>query len=85
MAINIKSAIKKYGLTSIQVAERMGITPVGLSYHINGNPSIETINRIADAIGCDVSELFEQPKNNEINCPKCGTRLVLNEKKNPEQ
>ena len=77
MAINIKSAIKKYGLTSIQVAERMGITPVGLSYHINGNPSVEILNRIAEAIGCDISELFELPKKNTFDCPHCGKEIEI--------
>ena len=36
--------------------------PTGLSQHINGNPSVEVLERIATAIGCDVSELFDRPK-----------------------
>lgn len=61
MALNIKAAIKAYNLTSKEVANRMGITSVGLSQHINGNPSVEVLTRISKAIGCDVAELFDQP------------------------
>jgi transcriptional regulator with XRE-family HTH domain len=77
MGLNIKNAIKRKGLTSIDVAKKMGITTVGLSQHINGNPSIEVLTRIAEAIGVDISELFEQPAINIINCPNCGAKLTL--------
>jgi transcriptional regulator with XRE-family HTH domain len=77
MALNIKRVIKEKGLTSIEVAKRMGITTVGLSQHINGNPSIEVLTRIADAIDVDISELFEVPAINVINCPHCGEKLTL--------
>lgn len=61
MGLNIKKAIKERGLEVREVAQRMGITPTGLSQHINGNPTIEVLNRIAEAIGCEVSELFDCP------------------------
>nr|DAZ47026.1 MAG TPA: helix-turn-helix domain protein [Caudoviricetes sp.] len=79
MGLNIKKAIKSKGLEVKEVAKRMGITPTGLSQHINGNPSIEVLYRISDAIGCDVSELFEQPKkdNLSITCPHCGKDIEI--------
>lgn len=76
MALNIKQAIKNYGLTSKEVAERAGMTAVNLSYHINGNPSVEILYRIAAAIGCDVVELFD-PKKPTIVCPHCQQRIAL--------
>ena len=80
MSLNIKKAIKDNGLEVREVAKRMDISPTGLSQHINGNPSVEVLERIAKAIGCDVSDLFERPKSNEIICPKCGTKLEVKEK-----
>ena len=79
MSLNIKKAIKEHGLEVREVAKRMEITPTGLSQHINGNPSVEVLERIATAIGCDISELFEQPKNDAltINCPHCGKSINL--------
>lgn len=79
MSLNIKKAIKEHGLEVREVARRMDITPTGLSQHINGNPSVEVLERIASAIGCDVSELFEQPKNDSLSltCPHCGKSITL--------
>ena len=77
MALNIKRILKERGLTAMQVAERMGVTNVALSQHINGNPSVQTLERIAQAIGCDVTELFD-PLPPTIRCPKCNTEIVLN-------
>lgn len=76
----IKDTIKKYGTTVNEVASKMGITRITLSTHINGNPSTEILLRIADAIGCDVTELFSSDINqNTITCPKCGARFKLEE------
>mgnify|MGYP001182212694 CR=1 FL=1 len=80
MSLNIKKTIKKYGLEVREVAKRMNITPTGLSQHINGNPSVDVLERIASAIGCDISELFERPNDNVIKCPYCGNELELKKK-----
>lgn len=79
MGLNIKKTIKDHGLEVREVAKRMDISPTGLSQHINGNPSVEVLQRIADAIGCDVSELFEQPKSDiaSLTCPHCGKGIEI--------
>lgn len=79
MGLNIKKTIKDYGLEVREVAKRMEISPTGLSQHINGNPSVEVLQRIADAIGCDVSELFEHPKKDFLflTCPHCGKDIRI--------
>ena len=72
----------------------MGITPTALSQHINGkiyrgkrvdaNPSLDVLQRIADAIGCDVVELFDQKekiRSNTIICPHCGKPIILKTEK----
>ena len=68
--MDIKRVIKANGLTVKEVAERMGITSVGLSQHINGNPSVEVLERIAAAVGCKVGDFFAPT--NTITCPHCG-------------
>ena len=79
--MDIKRSIKANGLTVKEVAERMGITPVGLSQHINGNPSVEVLERIAASIGCNVGDFFAPQPTNTIMCPKCGTVLEVKERK----
>ena len=46
---------------------------------VNGNPTVETLNKIADAIGCPVTELFEQPKSDtaSLTCPHCGKNIQV--------
>ena len=75
----IKEAIKRNGTSVNEVADKMGISRVTLSTHINGNPSTEILLRIADAIGCPVTELFEQPKTNglTLTCPHCGKNINI--------
>ena len=65
--MDIKRTIKANGLTVKEVAEKMGITPVGLSQHINGNPSVEVLERIAAAIGCNVGDF--SPLNRRTQSP----------------
>jgi transcriptional regulator with XRE-family HTH domain len=76
MTLDIKSAIKAHDLEVRTIASRMGITPTALSQHINGkmykgkrvapNPSVEILQRIANAIGCDIVELFSSPSGSGI-------------------
>ena len=79
MPLRIKEVIKERGTTVQDLAERLGITRVGLSQHINGNPSVEVLERIASAIGCPVTELFEQPNKDvlSLTCPHCGKSITL--------
>lgn len=60
MALNIKNAIKEKGITSKELAERLNISKVTLSTQINGNPTIDTLEKIAKALECDVIDLFDQ-------------------------
>ena len=75
----IKDAMKRYGTSVNEVADKMGISRVTLSTHINGNPSTEVLLRIANAIGCPVTELFEQPKKDTLSltCPHCGKEINI--------
>lgn len=81
--VYIKDVLKKYGITQIDLAERMGINRVSLNVTLN-NPNIKlsTLDKLADAIGCDVAEFFTPlPTNadhNVITCPHCGAKLVIN-------
>lgn len=85
MSLRIKEVLKEEGLSVQEVADRMGISRVGLSQHLNGNPSTEVLERIALAMGVPTwrffaskEEIMDQDKN-VIICPKCGARFELKE------
>ncbi|MDR1201644.1 MAG: helix-turn-helix domain-containing protein [Tannerellaceae bacterium] len=79
MELRIKDVIKEKGLTIQSLADKMKINRVNLSSSINGNPTIETLSRIADALEVQVSDLFEKPAGDTITCPKCGTKFRMEE------
>lgn len=58
MELRVKEVIKAKGLTMQQVADVLGITRDTLTRNINGNPTIETLERIANALEVDITELF---------------------------
>lgn len=81
--MHIKETLKKIGLTQNELADRLGINRVSLSRLLSdkNDMRISTIKKIADAIGCDVTEFFTQSENadhNTITCPHCGEKLVIN-------
>ena len=53
--LRIKEIAKSKGLTLTEIAEKLGVS---LSNSINGNPTVETLQKIADALGVHVSDLF---------------------------
>lgn len=57
--MRIKEVIKEKGLTVEKVASRMGVKSPSLSRAINGNTTVEMLNRIAKALEVPVTELFE--------------------------
>ena len=79
----IKDALKQRGLTQNDLAGRLGINRVSLSRLLSdkNDMRISTIKKIADAIGCDVTEFFspaDTAEHNTITCPHCGEKLVIN-------
>lgn len=74
-----KRSYQRKGMTITELADKMGINRVNLSNMVNGNPTVETLNKIADAIGCPVTELFEQPKKDALTltCPNCGKDINI--------
>ena len=79
MKFRVKEICKTKGLLLEDLATKLGIARVNLTKTINGNPTIETLERIASALGVPVTDLFEPPSTDVITCPKCGTRFKIDE------
>ena len=78
--LRVKELAKEKGLNIADVANRMGIKAPALSRIINGsNTTTDTLQKIANALGVPISELFERPESDTITCPKCGTKFKMEE------
>lgn len=79
--MRIKEILKTKGLSVNELAEMLGVSRVSVSNMINGNPTVETLNRIAGALGVSVSELFAAPAEGVIICPHCGKPITIKAEK----
>ena len=84
MKHRIRELIKEIGYTQEEFAKIVGTTRVGLTKNLVC-PSGSTLEKIADALGVEMWELFtekptsNEPNNNSLVCPKCGAEFVLKE------
>lgn len=63
--MDIKRTIKNKGYTISLVAEKMGINRVTLTNMVSGNPTYNTMSRVAEAIGCSVVDFFADERAEE--------------------
>lgn len=87
MKLRIKEIMQEKGVTSASLSTMVGIHKVSVSNIINGklNPSTETLEKIAEALGVEMWELFkskseiveeiEEEKKNTVPCPYCGKSI----------
>lgn len=81
--MDIKKTIKRFGFTSAQVAEALGITKGALSQIVNRDSvTTKNLESIANVIGCKVKDFFieeDEPEGKEtfIVCPHCGEKIKI--------
>ena len=66
MNIRVKEICKEQGITIGELADKMQMVRESLSRAINGNPPLETLEKIANALGVPVTELFEKSNTGDI-------------------
>ena len=76
MTLRIKEILKERGLTQKDLALKMGVAEISLSRSINGNPNLDTLQKISNALNVEISELFASSKT-QITCPHCGKPLKV--------
>ena len=83
--MRIREILKEQGITTKELAERMGISQSGLNQSISGNPSVKVLTNIAEALNVPVWQLFADPTellqketpNASITCPHCGKEIKI--------
>ncbi|MCQ2257854.1 MAG: helix-turn-helix domain-containing protein [Bacteroidaceae bacterium] len=63
--MNVKAVIKKHGLTITEVASRIGISRVTLMQNLQRNPTQKTLQRIAEAVGCEVADFYKEDESQD--------------------
>lgn len=98
LILNIKEHLKASGKTTKELAEAVGISRVTASNIINNKtaPSLETLQRMAEALGVPLWQLFASPEEVAAStpqetgqgvrlvCPHCGKTLHVDLSKDGE-
>lgn len=59
MNLRVKEICKAKNITIGELADKMNMARESLSRAINGNPTLDTLEKIAAALNVNVSELFQ--------------------------
>lgn len=59
LAENVKRICREQGKQLKELANDMGVDPASLTRALNGNARLDTIEKIANALGISVKSLFE--------------------------
>ena len=89
---NIKRILRKQNKDLGTLSAELNISRQSMHKRINNNPTLSTLQEIADALGCRVVDLLIEPCEqivptecvenkpvitNLIECPECGTKLYV--------
>ena len=82
MNLRITEHCKMQGIPLQELADKMGVARSTLANTLSkGNPTIETLSKIADALGVEVTDLFEKSSDEVIGAVRIGDSThVINSK-----
>ena len=81
MDLRIKDICREQGIMLKDLAKQLGLTEVGLSKSITGNPTIGRLEEIANALGVPVTELFDKSSDEVVGAVRIGKDThVINSK-----
>lgn len=77
--LRIKELCKEKGTTLNALADKVGISQPSISLIVNGKqkPSFDTLEKIADALGVGMGELFAPAEGAKVICPHCGKQITI--------
>lgn len=77
----IKELLKERNMTQKELAQKIGTSAASLNRYITGNPSISSLEKVAEALGVEISELFVHRDTAEtdsfITCPHCRNKFRI--------
>ena len=75
--MRVKEICKEKGITIQELAERMEMKRESLSRAINGNPTLDTLERIASALNVEIRDLFEKSSTDIVGSVRIGGNIHL--------
>ena len=77
MKLKIKEICEKKGISVTELGRIIGLSKSSIHTIINNNnPTIETLEKIADALEVEVTDLLDKPEEDGLmKCPKCGQKF----------
>lgn len=84
--MDIIRVIKEKGKTIQDVADALDKKRITVAKTIGGNPTVDTLRKIANVLECDITDFFRDEVSGEpikkentphIICPKCGTKINI--------
>lgn len=84
----IKELLKEKGYTQQTLADKIGCARTSVYQTIYGNPSVSSLQRVADALGVPLwrllateeevkQDLSAEPTRGSFHCPKCGAKMRI--------
>ena len=65
--LDIKRALSEHNMSQVELARRTGVNAPNISAIIkDGNPTIARLTKIAEGIGCDITDLFYLDPTEEV-------------------
>ena len=77
--IDIDNILKRNKVSKVELAKRMDVSREYLYRILDGNPTLETMEKLAKALNIPVRDLFPED-NNAITCPNCGAVYEMKKK-----
>jgi len=77
MRFRVKELAKSRGVTMESLAQSLGYTRQNLTKTLSNNPTIGTLEKIADALDVEITELFAPDTETRIICPHCGNIIKI--------
>ncbi len=78
MELRIKEICKEKGILQKDLAKSLGISDISLRASLKGNPTVGTLEKVANALNVAVTELFEPKVSGAVVvCPHCGENINL--------
>lgn len=75
-----KEVLKKYGMTQVELAEKMGLAhkqTLTKMFSPNYNMGADNLQKMANIIGCQVGEFFDDWEDNYLECPHCHKKFIF--------